>query len=117
VFIAAVDVPTIAGASASQSALAGTNNTPFASYTLNDPNLGTLPETVVVTDANPGNGSFSDPNAASDGSTASGGTITITGTAAQVQADLRALVFNPAAGQPGSQTQTAFNVRSPTSPP
>ena len=85
---------------------------PFAAVTLTDSNAGAPTETVTVTPSKTANGTLSDPNAATDGSTLSGGVLTVTGSAAQVQADLRALVFTPTAHEatPGTQVTTAFTI-------
>jgi hypothetical protein len=101
VFIAQVDTPTIAG-TAPGTTVGTTPIDPFidpitgTGIGISDPNLGTLPETVTVTPSSTTNGTLSDPNAATDGSSINNGVYTVTGTATQVQADLRALVFTPA---------------------
>jgi hypothetical protein len=109
VFIAQVDTPTIGGTVANQTATGTTPIDPFSGVVISDPNLGTLPETVTVTPSSTTNGTLSDPNAATDGSSISSGVYTVTGTAAQVQADLRALVFTPAATTV-DDTTTTFSV-------
>jgi hypothetical protein len=108
VFIALVDTPTISGTVANQSTIATTPIDPFTGIVISDPNLGTLPETVTVTPSTTTNGTLSDPNAATDGSSISGGVYTVKGTAAQVQADLRALVFIP--GLTTTAQTTTFTV-------
>jgi hypothetical protein len=110
VLIAPVDSPTIAGTVAGQTTTVTTPIDPFTGIVISDPNLGSLPETVTVTPSTTANGALSDPNAATDHSSISGGVYTVSGTATQVQADLRALVFTPAANTIGDTTTFSVEV-------
>ncbi len=110
VIIAPVDTPTITGTAANQPTASTAAIDPFTSVVIADPNLGALPETLTVTPSPTANGALSDPNAATDHSTISGGTYTVTGTATQVQTDLRGLVFTPATNQSGQPVTTGFTI-------
>ncbi|MFO1081980.1 MAG: Calx-beta domain-containing protein [Reyranellaceae bacterium] len=88
-----VDIPTIGGTKAGQTTAVAKAITPFAQATVGDPTLGTLPETLTVTLSDTANGTLADAL----GGTVSNGVYTVTGTAAEVQAALRALVFTPTA--------------------
>ena len=80
---------------------------PFASVVITDVNAGQA-ETVKVVLANTANGTLSDPNAATDGSSLAAGVWTDTGSAASVAAALNALVFTPSQHQvaPGQSVST-----------
>ena len=82
---------------------------PFSGVTINDPNAGQT-ETAVVSVGTAANGTLSDPHAATDGSTAGNGTITISGSAAAVAADLDGLIFTPTEHQvaPGAAVSTTI---------
>jgi hypothetical protein len=74
---------------------------------------------VTVTPTQIANGTLSDPNQATDGSTISpSGVYTVTGTAAQVTTDLDALIFHPTAHQvaPGNTVTTGFTIALTDSP-
>ena len=103
---------TILGSVANQVTTDEKATAPFATVTIADANPGSPTETVTVTPSATANGALSDPNAATDGSTASGGAITLKGTAAQVTTALDGLVFTPAAHEvaPGQQVTTGFTI-------
>jgi uncharacterized repeat protein (TIGR03803 family) len=84
---------------------------PFAKVTIVDVTVGQT-ETVTVAPSDAANGTLSDPNAASDGSTITNGIYTMTGTAAAVTADLDSLVFTPTDHQvaPGGIETTGFTI-------
>ncbi len=65
---------------------------------------------MTITQGAPADGVLADPDAATDGGSVSGSTMTLRGTAAQVTAELRALVFTPTAHQvaPGDAVTTGF---------
>ncbi len=96
------------------------SSTPFSGVTVGDTNsagqqggsngAGSATETLTVTPSNTADGTLSDPNASTDGSTIANGVVTLTGMAAQVTADLRQLVFSPAAGAANSVTPTTFTL-------
>ena len=71
---------------------------PFANIAITDANSSQT-ETVTVTPSNTANGVLTDPNATNDGSTTSGGVITIHGSAASVALDLDNIVFTPTQNQ------------------
>jgi hypothetical protein len=110
VFIAPVDTPIIGGTVADQPMTVMTPIDPFTEATVTDPNLGTLPETLTVTPSSTANGMLSDPNVATDLSSISDGVYAVSGTAAQVEADLRDLVFAPAADTIGETTVFTISV-------
>ncbi|WP_428393996.1 beta strand repeat-containing protein [Lichenicoccus sp.] len=110
VVIAPVDRPAINGTVAGQATSSTATIHLFAGVVISDPTLGTLPEMVTVTPSTTTNGALSDPNLGSDHSTISNGTYTVTGTAAQVQADLEGLVFTPAALAPSQSATTGFTI-------
>jgi acyl-coenzyme A thioesterase PaaI-like protein len=104
-------LPTIGGAKANQSVNDNATIKPFSAVTVADTNFGQT-ETVSITFTG-ADGALSDPNSASDHSTIGSGSYTVTGTAAQVTADLDSLVFTPTAHQvaPGSTVTTGFTIR------
>ena len=103
--------PTITGTVANQAVNDNATIEPFAYVKITDPNAGQT-ETVTITPSQTANGTLSDPNAATDGSTITNGVYKVTGTAAQVTADLDALIFHPTAHQvaPGNTVTTGFTI-------
>ena len=103
---------TISGAVANQTNTDEKVSAPFATVTIADANPGSPTETVTVTPNAAANGVLSDPNAATDGSVASGGAVNLKGTAAQVTTALDRLVFTPSAHEvaPGQQVTTGFTI-------
>ena len=103
--------PTITGTVAKQAVNDNATIDPFAHVKITDLNFGQI-ETVTVTPTQTANGTLFDPNAANDGSTITNGVYKVTGTAAQVTADLDALVFHPTAHQvaPGNTVTTGFTI-------
>ena len=86
---------------------------PFKGLVVTDPNAGqTETATVSLTGArgSPLNGTLTDPNAATDGSTTTNGVWTLSGSAAQVTAALNSFVFTPKSHEvaPGSSVATTF---------
>ena len=79
--------PTITGTLAHQTVADNATLDPFTGVTVTDPNPGQT-ETVTVTLSGAANGTLSDPNALTDGSTFKSGVYTVTGTAAAVTADI-----------------------------
>jgi endoglucanase len=71
---------------------------PFAGVAITDANMGQA-ETLTVASSTPANGTLSDPHAAADGSTVVNGLWTVSGSAADVVAALKGLVFTPTAGE------------------
>jgi hypothetical protein len=71
---------------------------PFSNIVITDANAGQT-ETAKVTLNTAANGTLSDPNAATDGSTLASGVLTVSGSAATVAAALDGLVFTPKANQ------------------
>ena len=71
---------------------------PFKNVVITDANAGQT-ETASVTLSTAANGTLSDPNAATDGSKASNGVLTVSGSAAAVAAALDGLVFTPTTNQ------------------
>jgi endoglucanase len=82
---------------------------PFSGMTIKDANAGQT-ETATVTSSAAGNGTLSDPNAASDGSTIANGVLTVSGSPSSVAAVLDGLVFTPSAnaGAPGVAVATTL---------
>ena len=103
--------PTITGTLAHQTVNDNATVDPFVRVSVTDLNVGQT-ETVTVTLSNGANGTLSDPNALTDGSTYKSGVYTVTGTAAAVTADLDALVFIPTDHEvaPGSIVTTGFTI-------
>ena len=71
---------------------------PFTGVAIKDLNAGQT-ETATVTASAAANGTLSDPNAATDGSTISNGILTVSGSATAVATALDGLVFKPTANQ------------------
>jgi hypothetical protein len=69
-------------------------------------------ETATITLSSTAHGALSDPRASTDGSTIINGVYSVTGTAAQVTTDLRALVFTATAHEvaPGQGVTTTFSI-------
>ena len=109
--------PTITGTVANQAVNDNATTDPFALVAISDPNVGQT-ETVTVTPTLTANGTLSDPNAATDGSTITNGVYKVTGTAAQVTTDLDALIFHPTVHQvaPGNTVTTGFTIAVTNSP-
>jgi hypothetical protein len=84
---------------------------PFTGVVITDANAGQT-ETAIVTLSSAANGTLSDPNAATDGSTAATGVWSVSGSATQVAAALDGLVFTPTANQvaPGASVTTTLTV-------
>jgi plastocyanin len=103
--------PTIAGTVANQAVNDHTTIDPFTHVKISDLNFGQT-DTVIVTPSQTANGTLFDPNAATDGSTITNGIYKVTGTAAQVTADLDALIFHPTPYQvaPGYTVTTGFTI-------
>ena len=80
---------------------------PFAGVAIADGNAGQT-ETATVTLSSVGNGTLSDPNATTDGSTILAGVLTVSGSAKAVAAALDGLVFTPTANEvaPGAAAIT-----------
>jgi len=98
--------PTISGVTtAAQASTSESTVTPFASIVIADTNVtaGTPTDTATVT-VNGAGGTFSGLGVAA------GNVYTVTGTAAAVQAALRAAIFTPTAGLPHSTNTTTFTV-------
>jgi uncharacterized repeat protein (TIGR03803 family) len=109
--------PTITGTVANQAVTDHATIDPFALVKIADPNVGQT-ETVTVTPSQIANGTLFDPNAANNGSTITNGVYKVTGTAAQVTADLDALIFHPTPYQvaPGNTVTTGFTIEVTNSP-
>ena len=71
---------------------------PFTGVTITDGNASQT-ETAIVTMSSAANGTFSDPNAATDGSTVASGIWSVSGSATAVATALDGLVFKPTASQ------------------
>jgi hypothetical protein len=71
---------------------------PFASLVITDPNTGQT-ETAHVSLSSTANGTLSDPNSSTDGSTVASGVITVAGTATGVAADIDGIKFTPTQNQ------------------
>ena len=110
VIVTAVAAPiTVSRGSASVSTTDASHADPFSAVTISDPNAGQM-ETARVTLSNAANGTLTDPNAATDGSSSANGMLTISGSAASVEAALDGLVFTPTAHQvaPGQSVATTI---------
>ncbi len=107
------DLPTITGTTSGQAITDAGTVKPLSGISIGDVDFGQT-ETVTVKLSAAANGTLSDPNAGSDGSSynAVTGTYTVGGTAAAVTTALRGLVFTPTAHQvaPGGTVSTTFNV-------
>jgi hypothetical protein len=103
--------PTISGTKAGQAITDLQTITPFSGVTIGDANIGQT-ETLTVTLSAAANGTLTDPNAATDGSTNVGGVYTITGSASAVTTALDALVFTPTENQvaSGQSVTTTFTI-------
>jgi hypothetical protein len=101
--------PVVTGSVAMQRASASAMLDLFAGVIVSDAGAGQT-ETVTITQSDTANGVLTDPNAANDGYSFAGDVATLSGTAAEVTADLDALVFTPSAHQvaPGSMVTTGF---------
>ena len=108
---------TITGTVSNQAVNDNANIDPFADVKITEPNVDQT-ETVTVTPSQTANGTLSDPNAATDGSTITNGVYKVTGTATQVTTDLDALVFHPTVHQvaPGNTVTTGFTIALTDSP-
>ena len=115
--IMTAQAPTITGTVANQPVTDHATIDPFALVKITDPNVGQT-ETVTVTPSQTTNGTLFDPNAATNGSTITNGVYKVTGTAAQVTADLDALIFHPTPYQvaPGNTVTTGFTIAVTNSP-
>jgi uncharacterized repeat protein (TIGR03803 family) len=115
--IMTAQAPTITGTVANQPVTDHATIDPFALVKITDPNIGQT-ETVTVTSSQTTNGTLFDPNAATNGSTITNGVYKVTGTAAQVTADLDALIFHPTPYQvaPGNTVTTGFTIAVTNSP-
>jgi hypothetical protein len=99
---------TLTGLPATQTTTDAASIDPFAGISLNDPSGGSYAVYVVV--QQPGDGTLSYPPAPADVSS-DGSTVALAGTAAQVQAELRQLVYTPAVqGTPGQATTTGLSL-------
>ena len=87
---------TPATAAVSTTDVATTN--PFTGVTITDGNASQT-ETAMVTMSSAANGTFFDPNAATDGSTVASGIWSVSGSATDVATALDVLVFTPTANQ------------------
>ena len=83
---------------------------PLSGFIANDPNPATL--SAIVTIANPGLGSLSDPNSQTDGGVITGGQFRISGSTAVVDQALDNLVYLPSAQQtaPGTVNTNTLSV-------
>jgi Peptidase M10 serralysin C terminal len=115
--VALLPDPTITGTVANQAVTDHAIINAFALVKITEPNVGQT-ETVTVTPSQTANGTLFDPNAATDGSTITNGIYKVTGTAAQVTADLDALIFHPTPYQvpPGNTVTTGFTIALTDSP-
>ena len=102
--------PVIAGTQANQPTADDTPIDPFAQVSITDPSQGSPTETVTVTPSSAANGTLSDPNQATDGSSVSGGIFRVTGSPSAVTAALDGLVFTPTQVTPGQQVTTGFTI-------
>ncbi len=102
--------PMIGGTVASQTTTGTTTVDPFSKVTISDA-AANQSEKVLVS-FNGANGTLTDPNASSDLSQSNGSSYTVSGSATQVQADLRGLVFTPSSGtvQAGQTITTGFTI-------
>src|SRR6202035_5738706 len=101
--------PTITGTVAGQTTPSEAPVTPFSAVTVTDPNDGGT-DTDTLSIAFSGGGTLTDGAGFAGTSTLSGsnGSYTLTGTAAAITAELRALSFTPVNGVPHTQVTTTF---------
>ncbi len=104
-YTAPITAISVTPSTASVSTTAGTLIQPFSSIVITDGNANQT-ETAKV-GLNVANGVLTDPNSGSDGSTSSGGVITVTGSATAVATDLDGLAFTPSAGKSTTTSVTA----------
>ena len=83
---------------------------PFTSVAITDNNSGQT-ETAIVTMSSAANGTFSDPNAATDGSAVASGIWSVSGSATAVAAALDGLVFKPTANQVAAGSSVTTTLR------
>jgi plastocyanin len=103
--------PTIVGTVASQAVNDNATIQPFSGVTISDPDNPAEPATITVTLDHPENGQFT--AASTTDWTVSAGTYMFSGTRAQAQAALEALVFTPTNHQvvPGDKVTTVFTIQ------
>ncbi|HEY5204766.1 MAG TPA: choice-of-anchor tandem repeat GloVer-containing protein, partial [Roseiarcus sp.] len=97
-----VVAPTITGAVASQATTLETPIDPFSGVTIGDTNAGAT-DTLSITLSGPG-------SLSGTGLSGSGGSYTLTGTAAAITSKLRALSFTPVDGVPNTSVTTTFTL-------
>jgi hypothetical protein len=86
------------------------NGNPFLGVVLTDTNSGQT-ETVTITVGTPANGTLTDPNSGTDGSTITSGVVHLSGTAAAVSTAINGIVFNPTnQGAIGTHVTTVITV-------
>ena len=105
--------PTIIGAVANQAVNDNATIMPFSGVTISDPDNSAEPATITVTLDHPENGQFTAASTAGWTVNVAGGTYTFSGTRAQAQAALEALVFAPTNHQviPGATVTTVFTIQ------
>ncbi|MFZ6723806.1 DUF4214 domain-containing protein, partial [Undibacterium sp. Ji49W] len=106
--------PTIGGVAAGQTVTETTTVSPFAAVTITDPDAGAS-ETIIITLDVAAKGAFTAASLAATGFSTADGGLTYThaaGSPAAVQAAIRGLVFQPAAGRVpvGSTETTTFTI-------
>ena len=98
--------PSISGAQGSQVTPLEAAVTPFGGVTIGDANVGAT-DTLTISLSNGGAGGALAGAGLSGGT---GGVYTLSGPAATLTSQLRALTFTPAAGQPNTTTTTTFTL-------
>src|ERR1700730_7937681 len=103
--------PTITGTVAGQTTASEAPVTPFSAVTVTDPNDGGT-ETDTLSIMLSGGGTLTDGAgfAGTSSLTGSNGSYTLTGTAAAITTELRALSFTPVNGVPNSSVTTTFTL-------
>ena len=104
--------PTIVGTAANQAVNDNATISPFSGVTISDPDNSAEPASITVTIDNPANGQFTAASTTGWTVDVVAGTYTFSGTRAELQTALQALVFQPTNHQvlPGNTVTSHFTI-------